>query len=88
LAEEGQANPEESLRIRKTLAELPAVAVKMVTESPKQVAFVPHASLVGWISSKELLILEEHVLVVYNVGSGARRKSTVKVDDVAQVFLR
>ena len=49
---------------------------------------MPHATLVGWINDKELLILEDHVLVVYNVGSGARRKSTVKVDDVAQVFLR
>ena len=88
LAEEGQANPEESLRIRKTLAGLPAVAVKTVVEPPKQVAFVPHASLVGWINDKELLIVEDHVLVVYNVSSGAHRKSTVKVDDVAQVFLR
>jgi hypothetical protein len=49
---------------------------------------VPHSSLVGWINDKELLILEDHLLVVYNVGSGVRRKSTVKVDDVAQVFLR
>jgi hypothetical protein len=35
LAEEGQANPEESQRIRKTLAGLPAVAVKMVAEPAK-----------------------------------------------------
>jgi hypothetical protein len=88
LAEDGQANPEESLRIRKTLAELPAVAVKTVSESTKQVAFVPHSSLVGWINDKELLILEDRLLVVYNVGSGVRRKSTVKVDEVARVFLR
>ena len=60
----------------------------MVAEPTKQGAFVPHATLVGWISDKELLILEEHVLVVYNVGSGVRRKSTVKVDDAARVFLR
>jgi hypothetical protein len=88
LAEDGQANPEESLRIRKTLAELPAVAVKMVTDPAKQVAFVPHASLVGWLNEKELLIVQDHLLVVYNVSSGARRKSTVKVDDVGRVFLR
>lgn len=88
LAEEGQANPEESLRIRKALAELPAVAVKAVAESPKQVAFVPHATLVGWLSEKELLIVEDHVLAVFNVGTGVRRKSTVKVDDAARVFLR
>jgi hypothetical protein len=62
--------------------------VKTVAESTKQVAFVPHSSLVGWINDKELLILEDHLLVVYNVGSGVRRKSTVKVEDPGRVFLR
>jgi hypothetical protein len=88
LAEDGQANPEESQRIRKALADLPAVVVKSMEDSPRQVTFVPHATLAGWISDKELLILEDHVLVVYNVGSGVRRKSTVKVDDAKRVFLR
>lgn len=88
LAEEGQANPEESQRIRRALADLPAVGVKSVGDSPKQVAFVAHATLVGWLSDQELLIVENHVLVVYTVGSGVRRKSTVKVDDAARVFLR
>ena len=88
LAEDGQANPQESLRIRKALADLPAVIVKSVEDSPKQVAFVPHVALVGWLSDKELLIVENHVLVVYGVGSGVRRKSTVKVDDATRVFLR
>jgi hypothetical protein len=88
LSEDGQANPEESRRIRKALAELPAVEVKSVEESPKRVAFVPHASLVGWISEKELLLVEDHLLVVYHLGSGVRRKSSVKVEDVARVFLR
>ena len=88
LAEDGQANPEESLRIRKTLAGLPAVAVKMVADPPSRLHSCRMPSLMGWISDKELLIVEDHVLVVYSVGSGARRKSTVKVDEVAQVFLR
>jgi hypothetical protein len=88
LSEQGQANPQESLEIRKSLAELPAVAVKSLDESPKQVAFLPHASLVGWISQKEVLIVEDHFLVVYNLGTGARRKSAVRVDDPAHVFLR
>lgn len=88
LAEQGQANPGESQRIRKVLADLPAVAVKKIEDSPRQVAFVPHATLVGWISDKELLIVEDHVLVVYNVGSGTRRKSSVKVEDAVRVFLR
>jgi len=88
LSEQGQANPEESRQIRKSLAELPAVAVKSLDDSLKQVAFLPHASLVGWLSQKEVLTVEDHFLVVYNLGTGARRKSTVRVDDAAHVFLR
>jgi hypothetical protein len=88
LAEDAEANPEESQRIRKALPELPAVEVKSIEETPRQLAFVPHATLVGWISEKEILIVENHVLVVYNVGTGARRKSSVRVEDAGRVFLR
>jgi hypothetical protein len=88
LAEEGQANPEESQRIRKAMAELPAVEVRSLEETPRRVAFVPHATLVGWISEKEVLVIEDHVLVAYYVGTGARRKSSVRVEDAGRVFLR
>ncbi|HEX3822499.1 MAG TPA: hypothetical protein VHW45_19365 [Candidatus Sulfotelmatobacter sp.] len=88
LAEEGQANPVESNQIRKALAELPAVEVTSASEIPGRVAFLPHASLVGWLSEKELLIVENHLLVVYNIASRARKKSTIRVDDPARVFLR
>ncbi|MGH9495467.1 MAG: hypothetical protein ACRD3B_10755 [Candidatus Sulfotelmatobacter sp.] len=88
LAEQGQANPEESQRIRKSLADLPAVAVKSMDDPPRQTAFLPHAALVGWISEREILIVENHLLVAYNVASGTRRKSVLRVDDPARVFLR
>jgi hypothetical protein len=88
LAEQGQANPEESQRIRKSLLDLPAVEVKTVEDSPRRIAFLPHATLVGWIGNKEILIVESHFLVAYNVVSGARRKSSIRVDDSALVFLR
>jgi hypothetical protein len=88
LSEQGQANPEESQRIRKALMDLPAVEVKSVEDSPRRSAFLPHATLVGWISDKEILIVEGHLLVAYNVASGARRKSTIRVEDAAHVFLR
>jgi hypothetical protein len=88
LAEQGQANPEESQRIRKALTELPAIEVQSVEDTPRRLAFVPHATLVGWISEKELLIIEDHALAAYNVETGARRKSSVRVEDAAQVFLR
>ena len=88
LSEDGQANPEESKAIRMALGELPAVEVKSIEDSPRRIAFVPHATLVGWISDKEILIVEDHVLVVYNVSTGARRKSSVRVEDAAHIFLR
>jgi hypothetical protein len=88
LSEQGQANPEESQRIRKALLDLPAVELKSVEESPRRIAFIPHATLVGWISDKEVLIVEGHLLVAYNVASGARRKSNIRVDDAEHVFLR
>jgi hypothetical protein len=87
LSEQGEANPEESQRIRKAMLELPAIEIKSMDEAPRRIAFVPHATLVGWISDKELLIVENHVLVAYSVGSGARRKSTIRVEDAAHVFL-
>jgi hypothetical protein len=92
LAEQGQANPEESQRIRKALGDLPAVEVKSVdmsdNDAPRRIAFIPHATLVGWISEKEILIVEGHLLVAYNVASGARRKSSIRVEDAGHVFLR
>lgn len=88
LAEQGQANPEESQRIRKALVDLPAVEVKSAGEPPRRLAFLPHAALVGWISDKEILIVEDHLLVAYNVAGGTRRKSNIHVEDAAHVFLR
>jgi len=88
LADEGEANPEEMKQIRKALVDLPAVEVKSMEDTPRRVAFVPHAMLVGWMSEKEILIVEDHLLVAYNVGTGARRKSNVRVEDAGRVFLR
>ncbi len=88
LAEQGQASPEEAQRIRKALLDLPAVEVKSVESSPRRIAFLPHVTLVGWINDKEILIVEGHQLVAYNVATGARRKSNIHVEDAAHVFLR
>jgi hypothetical protein len=88
LAEEGQGNPGESLRIRKALADLPAVEVKSVDDPPRRTAFLPHASLVGWLNDKEILVVEGHRVVAYNVVTGARRKSNIRAEDSAHIFLR
>ncbi len=93
LAEQGQANPEESQRIRKALLDLPAVELKSIDVKsnegePRRIAFLPRATLVGWINAKEILIIEGHMLVAYNLASGTRRKSNIRVEDAANVFLR
>ncbi|HLW83977.1 MAG TPA: hypothetical protein VKR60_02105 [Candidatus Sulfotelmatobacter sp.] len=88
LAEQGQASVDEAQRVRKAVEELPAVEVKSVDDSPKRLAYLPHATLVGWISDKEILVVEGHVLVAYNVGTGVRRKSAIRVEDAAHLFLR
>jgi len=88
LSEQGQANPEESKHIRAALADLPAVEVKTLGDAPKRISFVPHASLVGWLDEKEILLVEDHLLVAYNLATGARRKSSVRVEDASHVFLR
>jgi len=93
LAQDGQANPEESQRIRKALLDLPVVVVKSIEAksgdgSPRRIAFLPHATLVGWISDKEILVVEGNLLVAYDVVSSARRKSSIHVENAGHVFLR
>jgi hypothetical protein len=92
LAQQGQPDPQESERIRKSLFDLPAVEVISVDikngESLHRTEFLPHTTLVGWINEKEVLIVEDHLLMIYNVSDKARRKSDIRVEDPAQVFLR
>ncbi|MCU1301122.1 MAG: hypothetical protein JWQ87_1406 [Candidatus Sulfotelmatobacter sp.] len=88
LSELGQANPEESLRIRKALLDLPAVEVKSVEDVPRRKAYLPHTTLVGWITDKEILIVDGRLLVVFNVATGTRRKSNIHVEDATHTFLR
>jgi hypothetical protein len=88
LSEQGQANPAESLRIRKALTDLPAVEVVSAMDPSKRSAYLPHAFLIGWLNAKEILIVENHVLVAYNVSAGTRRRSTIKVTDPSFVFIR
>jgi hypothetical protein len=92
LSQQGQADPAESERIRKSLFDLPAVEIKSVDgktgEGPRRIDFLPHAALVGWIDDKEILLVEEHMLVAYNVSTKTRRKTNVRLEDAAHAFLR
>src|SRR3974390_632288 len=59
LSEQGQANPEESQRIRKALLDLPGIEIETVEDTPHRVAFLPHTTLIGWINDKEILIVQD-----------------------------
>jgi hypothetical protein len=67
---------------------MPAVEVVNAADPTKRSAYLPHAYAVGWISDKEILVVENHLLVAYNVASGTRRRSTIKVADPSFVFVR
>jgi len=88
LSEQGQGNPAESEHIHRALADLPAVQIVTATDPVKRSAFLPHAVLIGWLNENEILIVEDRVLVAYNVVSRTRRKSTIKVEDPSFVFVR
>jgi hypothetical protein len=88
LSENGQGDAAESQRIRKALLDLPAVQVVTATEPVKRTAYLPHAVLVGWLSEKEILIVENHLLVAYDVTTNTRRKSSIRVEDAAYAFVR
>jgi len=86
LSSDGKENPTELEGIRRALGELPAV--EMVSADGKRLAFLPRASLVGWLSENEILIVEDHWLVAYDVATGARRKSMLQIPEGAYAFLR
>jgi len=88
LSEQGQGDAAESQRIRKALTELPVVQVVAATDPVKRTVSLPHAVFVGWLNEKEILIVENKMLVAYNVAAGTRRKSTIRVDDPAFAFVR
>jgi hypothetical protein len=92
LSEQGQGDPEESERIRKALLDLPAVEIVTLEENraelPRRVEFLPHSTLVGWLTDKEILIVEDHQLVTYNTLTKTRRETNIRVEDAAHAFLR
>ncbi len=88
LSSQGQENPAELERIRREINELPAVEVMNVAGAGDPVLRVPRATLIGWLSDTEILLLEDQVLVALDTASGSRRPSSIQVPQLAHVFLR
>jgi hypothetical protein len=88
LSSEGQEDPAELDRIRRAINELPTVEVMSLDGTGEAVFRVPRATLIGWLSDTEILVLEDQVLVALDTASGSRRPSSIHVPQPAYVFLR
>jgi hypothetical protein len=75
-------------QINKTLADLPAVEVVTATDPPKRAAYLPNATIVGWLSEREILIVKDSSLVAYDVLAGSTRKSNISVGNKAFALVR
>jgi hypothetical protein len=67
---------------------MPVVEVVPASGGNKPLAIINGSSLVGWLSDSEILIVENGVLVAFDVSKQTRRKSTIKVEKESYAFLR
>jgi hypothetical protein len=85
---DAKLSAEDVARINQSLADLPAVEVVTATDPPKRAAYLPDATLVGWLNQHEIVIVKDSFLVVYDVPTGASRKLSIAVGDQNHAFLR
>ncbi len=88
LSDGGKPDTAQLERIRRSLKECPSVEILKIQDPPKSIVQIPHASLAGWLDDKEILIVEDHELVVYDTVTGIRRKSHISIPKETLVFLR
>jgi hypothetical protein len=84
----GKPDSRELARIRQSVSSLPAVEACRLDNPSRRTASVPNAALAGWLNSQEILILENQVLVGFNIASGTRRDPKIGAPRISQVFLR
>ncbi len=88
LSSDGKENAEELARVRKAIAELPAVEVLQTGGQPRPATIIRHAGLVGWLSDREILVAQDGRLAVYDIRGGKRKETTIRVRSAADAFLR
>jgi hypothetical protein len=88
LSSDGKPDAGELERIREAILNLPAVEVRRLGEPPRRTVMIPHASLAGWLSEGEILILQDQNLIAVEVASGTRRNTQIRVSRESYVFLR
>lgn len=88
LSSEGKENAEELARVRKAIAELPAVEVVQPGIQPRSATMIRHAVLVGWVSDREILVAQDGRLAVYDIRGSKGKETTIRVRSAADAFLR
>jgi hypothetical protein len=88
LSSEGKENIEELARVRKAIAELPAVVVVQLGIQPRSETIIRHAALVGWLNEREILVASDGQVTVYDICSSKRKETAIRVRSAADAFLR
>ena len=88
LSPEGKENPEELARVRRAIAELPAVEIMQPGRKPRPATVIRQAALVGWVSDCEILVAQDGRLAVYDTRGNKRKDTTIRVRSAADAFLR
>lgn len=88
LADQGKDNPAELAQIKKVLPDMPEVQVVEVVDPVKQLVAIPHARFVGWLSDTEILLIEDNLLVAFDIVTHSRRRSQIKVAESDYAFVR
>jgi len=85
---DGKENAEELARVRKAMAELPAVEVVQLGVQPRRATLIRHAALVGWMGDQEILVAQDGQLAVYDIRGRKQREIPIRVRSAADAFLR
>jgi hypothetical protein len=88
LSADGKENPAELARLRKTIADLPAVEVLRLATPTRPILTVHRAVLVGWLDDGAIVVVQDGRLARHEVPSGKRTEMPIRVRTAADAFLR
>jgi hypothetical protein len=88
LSSEGKENAEALARVRKTIGELPAVEIVNLGFGPLRPTVIRHATFVDWVSDREILVVQDGRLALYDLRGTKLRETTIRVRSGADAFLR
>jgi len=87
LSSDGKDNPAALKRIRAVSGELPITEIIDLSDPSNAIATIPHVKVIGWLNDRELLVIDDGLLAVYDPRGKKSRATTVRVTG-AGAFLR